>query len=452
MAMPEAAPRSLRLRVMALTLAVVTLGWLVAAGFAYVRVRHEADELLDGYLVQTASILHAQLTGGLDESELEHAPELHRYARRMMFQVWEDGARLRLHSASAPDTRLSPHDEGFDEILLGGRRFRVFSSYDRDRRTVVQVAEARRERDEIAGGVARSLFLPLGIALPALAALLWLSIGTGMRPLRVLSREIAARHPENLARVPDAGAPREIAPLVGSLNRLLERVRASLERERRFTDDAAHELRTPIAALRVQAQVAHDARCEAERALALERVLEGCDRSARLVDQMLTLARLDPLAGLAPGATCDLADLARAAMAERAQDAVDRGIEVGFDGASAIVRGDAPLLATLLRNLVDNALRHAPRGGAVCVTTRVHADGRVELVVADDGPGLPADAYSRLGERFFRPLGDVASGSGLGLSIVRRIAELHGAEVRFGPGPGNVGLEVRVALPARGTS
>lgn len=441
----RAGGHSLRLRVTALALAAVTIAWLIAAGMSYLRVRHEADELLDGYLVQAAAMLQARVSDELDEDELEHAPELHRYARHIVFQLWDRGRTLRLHSLNAPNTRLSPRDEGFDDVVHEGRRYRVFSAYDRERRTLVQVAEQRGARDEIVQGVGRALGMPLLVALPILGVALWWSIGAGMRPLATLSREVAARRPDNLAPVATGQTSRELAPLVASLNRLFGRLRASFERERTFTADAAHELRTPIAALRVQAQVAVGARAEPERARALTQVIVGCDRASRLVDQMLVLARVDPMVGLPNSAPCDLAAIACDAVAAQAQEALDRNVDIGHEGAAGAVRGDTPLLTILVRNLVDNALRHTPPGGAVRVRTTSEP---ATLSVVDTGPGVPTEALSRLGERFFRPLGEEAPGSGLGLSIVRRIAELHGANLSFEPGEGGAGLLVRVAFPS----
>lgn len=442
-----ASARSLRLRVLALALAAVALAWLVAAGLAYVRVRHEADELLDGYLVQTAAILQARTSDDVDESELEHAPELHRYARRVVFQLWDGGRTLKLHSANAPDRRLSPRDDGFDDVTIDGRRYRVFATFDRDRRMLVQVAEERHVRDEIVAGVGRSLALPLLVALPVLAVALWLAVSTGMRPLARLSREIRARDPDNLAPMPAAPVA-ELGPLVDGINHLLARVRTSLEHERRFNADAAHELRTPIAGVRVQAQVARDAVDPAQRERALAQVVDGCDRASRLVGQMLTLARLDPLQVVPAERRCDLADVGREAVAQRAQQAVEREIDLGFEDTAerSSVRGEAPLLAILVGNLLDNALRYTPPGGRVVVAVRDAADGAVRLEVADTGPGIAPDARARLGERFFRPLGNDVPGSGLGLSIVRRVAELHAATLAFDDRPGG-GLVVRVDLP-----
>ncbi len=443
MADAQAGP-SLRWRVLALALTAIGLAWIVAAAVAYLQVRHEADELLDGYLAQTAAILLARVGDDLDEGEIEHAQDLHRYARRLAFQVWDRGTTLRLHSANAPDARLSPRTEGFDDVERDGRRWRVFSSVDRKGRVLVQVAEERHVRDEILAGVGRALAIPLAIALPALGILLGLAVTAGMRPLRTLGREVASRDPANLDPVTIQRPAAEIAPLVSGLNALLARVRSSLDHERRFTADAAHELRTPIAALRVQAQVASNAESPAVRARALDQVIAGCDRAARLVDQMLTLARLEPASGIDPGTRCDLAQVAREAVAEAAPAAVAKDIEFELDAAPATLRGDPALLTILLRNLLDNAVRYSPRGGRVRTAIERGRDGHAELLVEDTGPGVPPESLDRMGDRFFRGLGTDAEGSGLGLSIVARIAELHGATVTFVNRRDGHGLVVRV--------
>ena len=247
---------SLRNRLLVMILGGVAAAWMGAAVFAYRDARHETDELLDGYLAQSAALLVAQAGDDLGELDLEHAPQLHRYARRVAFQIWEDGTKLRVHSPNAPDRRLSPRSDGFDDVEVDGQRWRVFSSYDRHRRTLVQVGEARQARDAVALAVARGLAAPLVIALPVLGVLIWLAVTLGLAPLGAVGRGVAQRDPANLTPLDVGSPPREVAPLVASLNALFERVRGSLEHERRFTADAAHELRTPIAALRAQAEVA----------------------------------------------------------------------------------------------------------------------------------------------------------------------------------------------------
>ena len=440
--------RSLSRRLLLLSLAAVAVVWVASSIFAVVRVRHEAGELLDAHLVQAAAMLHARVGDDVDESELEHAPELHRYARGLAFQVWEEGRKLRLHSANAPDTRLSPQERGFSDVESGGRAWRVYSSLDRKGRVLVQVAEERRARDRIAGSVAGALLLPMIVGLPVLGLLIWLALRSGLKPLVALGRDVAVRDPDNLQPLEAADVPREVGPLVASLNGLFGRLRQSIDHERRFNADAAHELRTPLAGVRAQAEVALGASADAERTHALRQVIAGCDRAARLVDQMLTLARLDPKRTLAGGARFDLAAVARDAIAEIAPAGHARGVDVALDASPAQIVGDPALVAILLRNLLDNAIRHGPAGTTVEVGVQAVA-GAAELVVTDQGPGVPPEERDRLGERFHRVLGTGETGSGLGLSIVRRIAELHHAEVAFGAAPSGRGFAARVRFARR---
>jgi two-component system, OmpR family, sensor histidine kinase QseC len=440
---------SLRNRLLALVLGGVALAWLGAAVFAWYDARHEADELLDGYLAQSAALIVAQAGEDLDESEIEHAPQLHRYARRVAFQLWERGEILRVHSANAPNQRLSPRSEGFDDVLVDGERWRVFSSYDQHRRVLVQVGEARSARDAIAFAVARGLAAPMVVALPVLGVLLWVAVTLGLRPLGAVRRAVAQRDPGNLAPLDDDSVPREVAPLVAGLNALFERVRASMEHERRFTADAAHELRTPIAALRAQAEVALAADDASGRRHALEGVIAGCDRAAHLVEQLLTLARLDPARPQRPDWTADLALAAREVAATHAQAALERGLELSVEApASARVAIEPALLQILLRNLVDNAVRYAAGVGRE-IRIEVAGGENPTCRIVDDGPGIPAAERARLGERFHRREGTGERGSGLGLSIVRRIADLCGATVAFETASGGRGLCVTVRFNAK---
>jgi two-component system sensor histidine kinase QseC len=440
--------RSLRNRLLALVLGGVAVAWLGAATFAFRDARHETDELLDGYLAQSAALLAAQAGDDLEELDVEHAPQLHRYARRVAFQIWEDGRTLRVHSPNAPDQRLSPRNDGFDDVSVGGERWRVFSSYDSHRRILVQVGELRSARDAIGLAVARGLAAPLVVALPVLGVLLWIAVTLGLAPLGAIGGAVARRDPENLAPLDVGSPPREVAPLVASLNALFGRVRESLAHERRFTADAAHELRTPIAALRAQAEVALAAEDAAQRRHALEGVIAGCDRAAHLMGQLLTLARLDPAKSASPGQTCDLAEIARQVAASHAQAALERGLELSVVApAPAIVAGDPALLQILLRNLVDNAVRYAAGMGREIKIEVASGDGPAFRIV-DDGPGIAPRERLHLGERFRRGEGTNEQGSGLGLSIVRRIATLCGATVAFETAPGGRGLAVAVRFPA----
>ena len=227
-------------------------------------------------------MLHARVGDDVDESELEHAPELHRYARGLAFQVWEEGLKLRLHSANAPDTRLSPQERGFSHVQSGGRAWRVHSSLDRKARVLVQVAEERRSRDRIAGSVAGALLLPMIVGLPVLGLLIWLALRSGLKPLVALGRDVAVRDPDNLQLLEAADVPREVGPLVASLNGLFGRLRQSIDHERRFSGDAAHELRTPLAGARAQAEVALGASADAERTQIVQEQARLRDNLARV--------------------------------------------------------------------------------------------------------------------------------------------------------------------------
>lgn len=439
---------SLQRRLLIGLLAAVALVWLGTAVYSYLEARHEINRLLDAHLAQSASLLVAQVGHELEEIELEHAPSAHERMRQVAFQIWERGRVLRLHSANAPAIRLSPREEGFSSVRIDGRSWRIFSTWDARHRFLVQVGERDEARREIATGIAGGLLVPLAIALPLLGLFIWLSIRRALTPLARLGREVGNRKAGDFGPLVVEDAPTEVAPLVRGLNALFERVGRLVENERRFTADAAHELRTPLAALRAQAQVARGAADDAARVHALDKVIAGCDRATRLVEQLLTLARLDPEEAGRATEQCDLASLARQVVADLAPAALARKIDIELAGAEAVaVHGYPDLLSVLLRNLVDNAVRYSPDGTTVRVEVAPRRD-TAQLAVEDQGPGVPAEAQAKLGQRFYRVLGSGQAGSGLGLSIVRRIAEIHGGRLSFADGPGGRGLRVEVELPA----
>lgn len=435
---------SLRRRLLFLLSGTVLAAWLATAAFTYFDARKEIGEMLDAHLAQSAGLIAAQLEHELDDDHEAKVPRQYKHERKIAFQVWDRKGRLLLRSASAPEVQLQSQSEGYGDVVIDGKRWRIFSRWDESRHYLVQVGERYELRDELAQSVASHLLHPLAVALPALALLIWLGVGAGLAPLGGVAREVARRAPDNLAHLDEASAPREISPLIGALNGLFDRLRTSLEQERRFTADAAHELRTPLAAVKTQAQVALGATGEAERSRALANVVAGTDRASRLVEQLLVLARLDPQTALPPGQTVDLHELARQGVAEIAPGAAAKGVEVGLASGEAVpVAGDAVLLAVLLRNLLDNAVRYTPAGGEVEVSVE-RTSGGVSLAVVDSGPGIPEAERGKVFERFHRVLGSGEDGSGLGLSIVRRIAELHRAGVFLDTGPDGRGLRVEV--------
>jgi two-component system sensor histidine kinase QseC len=435
-------------RLLVSVLGVVALVWLVTALYSYRDARREIDALLDAHLAQAAALLVAQASHELEDIEVEHAAALHPYGQKVAFQVWEHGRRLRVHSADAPDQPLSAQTDGFSDVESEGRPWRVFSTWADRRRILIQVGEERTARDRLATAMAVNLLTPLALALPVLGVLVWLAVRWGTRPLAMLRAQVVQRAPDNLAPLDVVDPPAEVAPLVLSLNRLLERVRASIESERRFTADAAHELRTPIAAVRAHAEVARAATEANERRAALDSLLAGCDRAAHAIDQLLTLARLDPGDPREHDESCDLRIVAKETLADLAPAAVSKGMDVELTpGPPAVVQGSRGLLGILIRNIVDNAVRHGVAGGTIRVDV-LRDSGTVRLVVTDEGPGIPAAHRQALGERFYRVPGSQEPGTGLGLSIVRRIAQLHRAGVEFRDGPGGRGLSVVVEFPA----
>lgn len=445
------AASSLRSRLLIGVLSAVAIAWIAVTASAYRQARHELDELLDAHLAQSAAILLAQLSEEAEEIDLEHVPQLHRYARRVAFQVWERGQRLRLHSVSAPSTRLSSVDEGFSFGDAEGRRWRVFSTWGHEHEFLIQVAEQIEARDAISGEIAGHLLAPLGVALPLLGVALALAIRRGLKPLEEVARQLASRDPCRLEPLEAEPAPAEIRPLVDRINGLFERMKETLEHERRFTADASHELRTPIAAIRAQAQVAQEATNEAERLRALDKVVSGCDRATHLIEQLLTLARLDAGTSPYPESRCDLVPIARDVLAELGPWAHGRGVTLELVATDPIpVSGNEALLRVLLRNLVDNAVRYSPPGKTVTVQARMDSAG-TRWEVIDQGPGIPFAERERVLSRFYR-LAGFEEGSGLGLSIAQRIAELCGAQLTLQDAEGHSGVRALVRFPKTSVS
>ena len=310
---------------------------------------------------------------------------------------------------------------------------------------VVAVGQAADERDEVLQGLLVGQLLPWMLMLPVLLVAMAVVVRHALRPVRRLAEDIGARGADDLHPVAVSGLPAELAPLVQATNRLFDRFRHTLEHERRLTADAAHELRTPLAALRAQWEAMRVAGDDATRKAAFRQVGAGIDRLSHVLAQLLALSGVDDRAATHFTAMVDWRRAVQDALSDCLPLIESRGSEVAVewptDDAPALpLTGDPALIALLLRNLVDNALRYAPPGATVTVRLTPEM-----LVVEDDGPGLPPEVLSRLGDRFFRPAGQAASGSGLGVSIVRRVAELHGLTVRFANrAPPATGLRVEV--------
>jgi two-component system sensor histidine kinase QseC len=421
------------------------LVWLATTVITYFDAREEFDEVLDAHLAQATSLLVIQASHDLDELETEHAPLLHKYARRVAFQVWEHGKILRLHSANAPQLALSNVEQGFSDSTIDGHKWRVFSTWDEDEENLIHVAEHAEVRDELAQDIASNLLRPLWFALPLLALLLWMAVARGLKPLITLTNEVETREPNNLAPLNATTSPREVTPLIERLNKLFIRIETSIQNERRFTADAAHELRTPVAAIKAQAQVARAANNEEERNHALDNAILGCNRAAHLISQLLTLNRVDTLDN-ASTEPCSLNTIAAETIAQLAPAALGKGVNIELlADEETNIRGNLELLRVLIRNLLDNAIKHNPLGTTVQLIISKDL-GKIMMTVSDNGPGLSDEERAKVLQRFYRPSGTQAGGSGLGLSIVKRIVEVHHATLQILPRTEGQGLRVVVSF------
>jgi two-component system, OmpR family, sensor kinase len=435
---------SVRARLLAWLLGGVLFVGAVGGWFVYRNALVEADVFFDYHLRQTALLLSDQPV------EYQLAPEIPQSTADYDFvvQVWTlDGVRVYLsrpHAVLPAITTL-----GFSTATTPEGRWRVFGVQAATK--VIQVAQPMRVRERQAVELALRTLMPFVLLMPMLVIFIWFAVGHSLEPVRRLTSLVQSRKVTALDPLPAENLPGEVQPLVGALNDLLGRLGAALERERGFLADAAHELRTPLTALHLQMGTLARAANEAERADAMEKLSAGVQRAIRLVEQLLSLARQEPRADMARR-RLRFDDLAREVVAEMVPLADARKIDLGISASQpAYVHGDADALRTLVRNLVDNAVRYTPVGGTVDVSVQ-DADepgtshGAV-LRVVDTGPGIPLDERQRVFDRFYRPPGTAPPGSGLGMAIVKAIADAHGASIVLDTDPNTRGLAVTVSFP-----
>lgn len=442
---------SIQRRLLASVLAVLVVGIAITGGIVYRQARDEANDLFDLQLRQIAQSIPVRLFGAIAPQALDRLGT----GQNVVVRIWSGRGDL-VYASHADIALPRPVQLGLTTVSTPQGRWRIFASVV-DADVVLEVAQPVSVRSALAAQVALRTVLPLLVLLPVMGLVLWWVVGRGLAPLRRVAADVAARRPEALERLSEDALPIEVAPLVASLNRLLGDLAAARDAQRAFIADAAHELRTPLTAVRLQLQIVERAGGEAggERAIAIDALKSGLDRATRLVEQLLALARAEPevvaKSTKSAFAPVDLAALVRDAVSLHAALAHDRGIDLGARVAESVsVDGDPHALATLLDNLIDNALRYVPRGGRVDVVAQHDGDAAAVSVV-DDGPGIAADERARVFDRFHRGesariAGDTR-GSGLGLAIVKRIADVHRATVTLADGPGGRGLDVTVRFP-----
>lgn len=435
--------RSIRARLLAWLISGVVLIGIAGGWVVYRNALAEADAFFDYHLRQTALILRDEPV------EYSLAPRLpaNDAAYDFVVQVWSlDGIRIYLsrpHSVLPDVTTL-----GFSTVDTSEGRWRVFGTQALTK--VIQVAQPMRVREQQAVDLALKTLRPFALLLPVFGFLIWIAVGRALQPLQRLTSLVKARRVDALDPLPDERLPEEVQPLVGALNDLLVRLDAALSRERAFMADAAHELRTPLTALHLQMATLARAQSEAERNDAMHMLSAGVQRAIRLVEQMLSLSRQEPRIELRRERV-PLADVVREVVAELVPLADAKHIDLGMSNAQPVeVLGDSDSLRTLTRNLVDNAVRYTPDRGRVdvAVETNITNGQIVSLKVIDNGPGIPPEERSRVLDRFYRRPGTSPPGSGLGMAIVKAIADSHGARLALDDGPDGKGLAVSVAFPA----
>ena len=427
---------SIRVRLLLALLAALVLSAAVMGVVTYRNVLAETETLFDYQLRQMALSLRDQgeiapdQVGAFADEDLD-----------FVVQIWTvDGRSIyasRAHPALPARALL-----GLADVTVQGQAWRTFSVATRER--VIQVAQPRQIRQRLAADAALRSVVPLLLLAPLMALAIWWLAALTLAPLRRVAAEVRERDEQSLKALPTAGLPDEVEPLVSALNALLQRLGQSLDTQRAFVSEAAHELRSPLTALKLQLQMLTRAGDDAARAEAVTKLSSGIDRAARLVEQLLALARSEPGAPATPMQPVDLSDVVRQAVADTVPLAEARGIEFElFADAPVTINGDRAALAMLARNLADNAVRYSPPGARVEVRVNV-IDGAPTLQVDDAGPGIPPAERERVFDRFYRrSIGD-EQGTGLGLAIVRSVSSRHGAEVALGDSPlGGLRVTVR---------
>ncbi|MBN8492384.1 MAG: sensor histidine kinase N-terminal domain-containing protein [Burkholderiales bacterium] len=425
---------SLQRRLLLYLLVCAPVVWSIALGVSAHRARHEVNELFDTEIIRLALQVQSTLgdTSAPGRTLPRPPPAGEADLRDLAIAAWNRQGERQLVDREGALLPRRADASGFVDMSLGGEPWRVYYLPSPQGDWLVAAGQKGAERDELVRDLVYSQLVPWLLVLPVLLVAMAWSVKRALLPLRALTDELQRRSAEDLRPVPAHHAPQELQPMLQAMNGLFSRIGHTLERERRFTADAAHELRTPLAVLRAQWDVLKRSRGEAERAAASARLDAGMDRLDRLVTQMLALSRLEATEQLPQASALPWELIVEQAMSDVLPLAERRHVELDCEwppeGTPPLpVRGDAALMAVLLRNLLDNAVRYAPEGS----TVRLRFAGDL-LQVINDGPPLSAETRAHLGERFHRRDGQLESGSGLGVSIVQRIAALHGLQLHYG--------------------
>lgn len=452
-----------------LLLAITLTTTLTAIGNYYLDEK-DIQEHLDIIMAVSALSYQALLTNNITQDNLDkvqtalnHIPEdinkyfkapfldnqlPEHYLNKFSFQVINKEGQIILHSPTAPEIPITDTKNGFNDRIINDQDWRTFTLINPQNGLHTVLAERYDTRKELGELITEDDLYIMLLTFPLSGILIWLIIGKSLASLERVAQEVSNRAPSHLEPVNIKEVPEEIKPVIDELNQLFLRLQEAFEREKRFAADAAHELRTPLAALKAQAQVALQIKDAEEKNKALEKLISSVNRSAHVVEQLLTLSKLVPESGIMHETTrIDLIQITQDILTMIAPTAIEKQIELSFDHEKNVPKfiGNATAIGILIRNLVDNAIRYTDSHGLIEVNVYKSKDTEESVLeVADNGPGIPDELKSRVFERFFRVLGSKSQGSGLGLGIVSQICSLHGARIELDKPEMGTGLIVRV--------
>ena len=481
---------SIRRRLLVSLISTIFILWLIAAFFVYQAASYEVEEIYDATLAQDSRILATLMIHEIEEDRevKDHLQMLvkelgeavigesalfqhllqeyqanesekdyltlvprdlvkgHRYEAKIAFLI--KGVNGKTYLRSNLPASFNEFKQGYNNFIIEDREWRMFGLKEASGQFNVQVGELLSVRQETVSEIVFNSLWPIIISLPMIGVFIWIMVGGGLKPLKIIAGNVENRDPNSLDPISTEDVPSEVVPMVESLNRLFLRVQAALENERRFTADAAHELRTPLAALKTLAQAKSLTEGNSHKGF-LEQIVRGVDRATHLLEQLLTLARMDSQSiDESPTQETDLQNEVINILSSIASSALEKDIEISYDGPTdpVMVRGYSPAIQILLRNIIDNAIRYTPLEGEVSVRLDELKDG-VKIEVSDTGPGIPEDQQQGIYQRFRRGEDTKTQGSGLGLAIVKRIVELHHASIDMRNRRDRSGLRVSVKFP-----
>jgi two-component system sensor histidine kinase QseC len=434
---------SIRRRTLTLIIGLMLTGIAVISVLNLHDSNHEIAEVYDAQLAQNARLLqgvmrmplaskqHAELYQAFNQALGAAEPKVdgHPYETKIAFQVWNRKGEVLVHTASAPSFTAPPSTPGFSDVVdLNNRQWRAFLLEDKQNELRIWVGERDDVRADLVDRIVSHTLWPNIVGSLVLAAMVWVAIGWGLKPLADMAQTLRARHSGSLEPLHLTPLPSELEPMQAALNRMLAQIQEVLGRERRFIADAAHEMRTPLAILRVHAQNLMEARTEDERRESLAFLIAGVDRTSRLVNQLLTMARLEPQAQTPALKAIDLTESVRDSLVELTPWLLSKHLELAFEASDrpCKVFADAAAIDIALNNLITNAANFSPEHGVITVQLS-QAEGFYALSVLDQGPGIDEADHARVFERFYSR--GNTHGAGLGLTIVNTIAHRLGGRI-----------------------